>query len=935
MSRIRFRLRPLFLGIVVLLLDCAPLDKLTPNACGNGVVDNAEDCDTFPNDPADTTHARCGAPTDGDLACHLRCGLQDDGVTRLVCPEGWGCDVKHVCRQPTGEFDDALGAVSGGAQQLQVGDFDGDGRRDLVASGTRDRSAGRLRVHYFDDRGGLAQVALLPAAAVAPAVFQHDQDAPDAIAFGLIDPNRGGSLGVVSGLADRTFLPVVFPSATLPNVEATPVFVFPQVDNVRLPTAMSDREDNSVLILLKDPAAGSILRSLNGELNGGSKLNRLIPDGPAPSELRGPIVAARIFDGSTTSACGEVVIAAQVAAGPRVFVISPCRIIAGTGRSAWDSGSPGGLTPIVIPQALTGRGVIVADLDGDKHLDILVDTITGPFVMYGDATGTGLTPPAAWKPTVVADPALTASLGMPLAAGDLNLDGKADLVFKTGVAVRTTVAVAGDAGAPSGGDGTYAFSAADGQRTWSDAVVGRFNADLLPDVVTATKDAPDLQVYISGAGGKSTVTTVATNGVVQAFVKGDFDGDHIDDIAIAESTALADKSDLSIAYGRPFGGLEPPQRIGRVDKSEGLTVVPHGAAPADLGSFSFYRAQGNGQQSTAFTVLVGSSERQPLAPLFFIESLSCTRDVTPMDGCKPKRVSRPGDANRQWLPFALAAGPLGDRTNQAVLAYAAGVGGAGGLALGVWVANATSTGLGGLEAPKEQQVLDSGGFSSDLYDVSMRVAKIVTTTRDVDSVPDGLAEVIVATNAQNATDGMLMVVHPTRLRPDTQSFAPGSRMGTAGQIETVDLDGDGLFDAVVRFDLPAPGKVIAFLNDGNGGFSTSGITLTLPTPPPGTTDPGNPVAFAAIPVRGAPLTGAAGQTNALAVLTEHSVVLATLRPDKQGFDVRPLASHLSKTNIERATGIAAGDFNGDGLQDIAIANSAITLLLQTAKRTGK
>jgi hypothetical protein len=935
MSRIRFRLRPLFLGIVVLLLDCAPLDKLTPNACGNGVVDDAEDCDTFPNDAADKTHARCGAPTDGDLACHLRCGLQADGVTSLVCPEGWGCDVKHVCRQPTGEFDDALGAVSGGAKQLQIGDFDGDGRRDLVASGLRDRSASRLRVHYFDDLGGLAQVALLPAAAVAPAVFDHDHDGRDAIAFGLIDPNRGGSLGVVSGLADRTFLPVVFPSATLPSVEAAPVFVFPQVDNVRLPTAMTDREDNSILILLKDPSAGALLRSLNGELNGGSKLNRVIPDGPAPSEVRGAMVSARVFDGSTTSACGEVVIAAQVAAGPRVFVISPCRIIAGTGRSGWDSASPGGLTSIVIPQALGDRGVLVADLDGDQHLDILVDTVTEPFVMYGNATGTGLSTPALWKPTVMADPALTAPVGMPLAAGDLNLDGKADLVFGTGVATRTTIAVAGDAGAPSAGDGTYAFTFADGQRTWTDAVVGHFGADLLPDVVTATFRAPDLQVYISGAGGKTTVTSVTTNGVVEAFVKGDFDGDHIDDVAIAESTALPDKSDLSIAYGRPFGGLEPPQRIGTVDKSKGLAVVPHGAAPADLGSFSFYRAQATGPQSTAFTVLVGSSERQPLAPLFFIESLSCTRDVTAMEGCMPKRVSRPGDANRQWLPFALAAGPLGDPTNQAVLAYAAGVGGAGGLALGVWVANATTTGLGGLEAPKEQQVLDSGGFSSDLYDLSSRAAKIVTATRDIDSVPDGLAEVIVATNAQNATDAMLMVVHPTHLHPDTQSSAPGLRMGTAGQIETVDLDGDGLFDAVVRFDLPAPGKIVAFLNDGNGGFSNAGITLTLPPPPAGTADPGNPVAFAAIPVRGAPVAGAAGQTNALAVLTEHSVVLATLRPDKQGFDVKPLASHLTKTNIEGATGIAAGDFNGDGLQDIAIANGGITLLLQAARRTGK
>jgi hypothetical protein len=933
MSGTRSRLRPLFLGFVVLLLDCASLDKLTPDTCGNGVVDpKTEDCDTFPNDPKDTVHARCGAPADGELACHLRCGLQTDG-NNLACPDGWGCDTKQICRQPTGLFDDALGAVSGGARQLDIGDFDGDGRRDLVASGLRDRSASRLRVHYFDDAGGLAQVAVLPAAAVAPAVFDHDHNGRDAIAFGLVDAKGGGSLGVVSGLADRTFLPAVFPSATLPNVEATPVFVFAQLPNVLIPTAKDARDDSAILILQKDPTAGSVLRSLIGELGGSSRLNRMIPDGPAPTDVRGQIVAARVFDGSTTSACGEVVIAAQVAAGARVFVISPCRVVGTTGRSGWDSASPSGFLSLVVPETLGKRGVIVADLDEDHHLDILVDTTKGPFVSYGNDTGTGLADPVPWTPTIGLSP-----LPMPLAAGDLNLDGKTDLVFPTGVAVRASLSLGADAGVDAGVDagpdrsaGTYVFVAADGQRIWTDAVIGHFNGDGYPDIVAATAGFPDLQAYAGSAPGSgTTVTSITTNGVVEAFVRGDFDGDHLDDIAIAESTALPTKSDLSIAYGRAFGALEPPQRIGTVDKSKGLAVVPHGAAPADLGSYSFYRAQTDAPQSTAFTVLGGSSERQPLAPLFFVETLSCTRTDDP---CMPKRDSKPGDQNRQWLPFALAAGALGDPKNSAVLAYAAGVGGGGGPALGVWVADATTTGLGGLVAPKERRVLDGAGLPSDLYDQAAKTAKIVTTTRDVDNPPDKLDEVIVGVNAVNATDAVLMVVHPTRSSSDTQSTIPGARIGLAAQIEAIDLDGDGLRDAVVHFDLPAPGKIVVFLNDANGGFRVPGITLSLPPPAPGTTDPGAPVAFAGIAVRGAPPGSGPTQTNALAVLTEQSVVLATLRADKQGFDVTSLAPQVAKANIGGATAIAAGDFNGDGVQDIAIANNTITLMLQ--KRTAK
>ncbi|MBC7018263.1 FG-GAP repeat protein, partial [Salmonella enterica] len=73
-------------------------------------------------------------------------------------PEGWGCTTKGVCREPSGEFSKALGAVSGGASTLLVGDFDGDGRRDLVGAGPRNsRNTSRVRVHYFDDFGGLAQ----------------------------------------------------------------------------------------------------------------------------------------------------------------------------------------------------------------------------------------------------------------------------------------------------------------------------------------------------------------------------------------------------------------------------------------------------------------------------------------------------------------------------------------------------------------------------------------------------------------------------------------------------------------------------------------------------------------------------------------------------------------------------------------------------------
>jgi len=150
----------------------------------------------------------------------------------------------------------------------------------------------------------------------------------------------------------------------------------------------------------------------------------------------------------------------------------------------------------------------------------------------------------------------------------------------------------------------------------------------------------------------------------------------------------------------------------------------------------------------------------------------------------------------------------------------------------------------------------------------------------------------------------------------------------------VDLDGDGLLDAVGSFGVAPDTQVYVFLNQGKGTFAPTGIKLTFPADDPMAVGIGSPVAFAPINLRGAPATGGSAQTKGLAVLTEHSVVLVTLRPDKQGFDATNLASLLGK-EFGNATGIAAGDFNGDGVDDIAIADGSIRILLQTPARAAK
>ncbi|MDB4937301.1 MAG: hypothetical protein JWP87_4273, partial [Labilithrix sp.] len=197
--------------------------------------------------------------------------------------------------------------------------------------------------------------------------------------------------------------------------------------------------------------------------------------------------------------------------------------------------------------------------------------------------------------------------------------------------------------------------------------------------------------------------------------------------------------------------MEPARRIGTVDKPSGIAVVRHGTSPADLGVYSLYKsASDKTLRSTSFTLLAGSADRQPIAPLFFVDTLSCSRTDQP---CPKPRAALPAGASRGWDPLGLGAGPLTSATTSSVLSYAVGGGpttARDGLAFGVWVADGNPDVPGGLAAPKERQVLD-GEF--DLYDVDSRAAKIATATRDVDNRPDGLAEIIVATNLTNGTDG--------------------------------------------------------------------------------------------------------------------------------------------------------------------------------------
>lgn len=888
------RLRPILLAFTVLLVDCATLEPLPTNACGNGVVDAREDCDTFPNDAT----GRCGAPSEGEAACRLHCGKQPSGET-FACPEGWGCSVRGLCREPSARFDTALAAVSAGVTNVAVGDFDGDGRKDVLGTGPRTvDNASRVRVHYFDDVGGLAQAVALPSQLISPSIIDFDRDGRDDITFGLGGAGTVGGLGALTGLVDRRFLSVLFPAVSLTDTEAVPISV--QADRLPMPTG----NQSAILLLARSPKT-ALLTSIDSAL-GTTRFTHALPVGP--EALRGRPLAARVFDANPLSTCGEIVAAVETPSGPRVYLFSPCTPSEDDGKSDWSTRKEA-FDELSVPAALGPKGVLVADPYGTGHLSIIVDGVDGSYIAKNVDGKTLL-------------PFVKHGAPMPLAAADFNQDGIDDLVFDKAVALSIKSSGPGDAGAAKDagavGEGSFAPTILETAGTWTDAITGNFNGDAFPDFVVRSAGSPDLKLYASTGSGAFNVFTVTTDNVVERIAKGDFDGDQIEDIAISQVSTVAGASDLAIAYGRGFGGPEPSRVVGRIAQPQGLLgITGDNGAIAGLGVYTYGTATDLGLRPLKLTLLQGSGDRQPLAPLFYFDSAS-TRTA----------------AGRVWQPVTVAPGAFQQAGRIDVFSYAVGRRyDASGMPLttvaGAWLSKGDPAIQGGLAAPVETKSVDN---TIRLFDTTVGAVNVATANGDVDNASDNLDEVVVVTNDAKTGTAVLQVVQPgkgTLIGAPTPiaklPVAPGA------QLELVDVDGDGFRDVVCVLGAKDAAQVFVILNDGKGGFGRS--PLVVPTAAAAASTASGARGFALVTVGGAPALGVGRKRRALAVATERSVVLATLRDDRTAFDARDTSDLFGANGLSSGTGIAAGDFNGDGVDDLAVADSGtLRLILQIPAR---
>lgn len=883
-------------------LDCATLDKIETNTCGNGVVDydKGEDCDGFGREGA-----ACGKPGTA-TACKLDCSKAADGAGGK-CPSGWGCGLDAVCRPPSGTFGaKASLAVPADAFKLDVGDFDGDGRMDVL-SRARPGIAGtsRARVHFVD--GAALQTTLVPGSYAISHVADVNGD-------GLADlPLSNGGLGVLYGTRQRGFAPLVSPSLRRKDLALLiPVYAQPLVQ----------AEAGTAVALAYLGPAGQLSIDVGGASGEAQKtdlgsLPSLLGAGPedirfesgqfgAPLRLLGssssPTVCGAVGQ-ATCTPCGDVVVWSTK--GQTVSIIRPCEVqTIVEPDSAGFSTSRFTLTPnpktasVSVP---ADAGVItqvrVGEFDGfPANTDLFIQTSKGLlFFIPGPAFNNPNKP----LTTEAADYQV-------LATEDLNGDGLADVVSSRFVGVSH---VAHRIVEPDAGDGGRTVQPFVDQSLvylrqgapWVEVVVADFTGDGRPDLVARAEGSTELD-FLGGVGFATVPSTIQATGPVTRMQVGDFDGDLTPDLAFAVRNLDGVTDDVYIAYGR--SGTAPGEPV-LVAAGQGelrqLLNVRQGRSNGfgddidDLAIVTWNRAASTTEVSVAF----GSSSRVPIA-LF-----APTRIVSPIGKTEQRaelfidafagrfRDNATTTAGKDLLGLSLAQTSRkgGDVTREQWFAH-------GILADGANYAQPRF--LGDNKLPTELGLSKYVSWLGNLAGDTRDEVVLLSAARS------GLKlEVLSVAAAANPSDTGVIAM-------TVASENVAGALDAVSELHGWDVTADGRTDLLL---LPAASSA--------GGGAQPQMLIQSATSTFGRPEPVPAQAFG---LTFAQVSVAEGRTLislGKSGLLKHKWQGAAWQSTPVAFD--------DDLTLRSPTGLVAGDFNGDGLDDLAIADGGVVrIFLQLA-----
>jgi hypothetical protein len=933
------------------------LPDIDRGVCGNGVVepDHNEDCDNGITD--DAGHPTC-YPAGSVAACHFDCSTVD-------CPIGFFCGNDAVCRKPAGIFKDTGHATQVDADHLLVGDFDHDGLGDVVA-----QTQVQMNVLFGDPSGALSDPFTVRAPGSNPTVglLALDPDGGSA-SEPYTDLIFSASDGITTwrGRQDRTLAPTPYPSLQIGAQES------------RVIEARTTSPFDDILVLtpigqFEAGVPGSVLGDVGSDEapDKDHRFAEFLTEDAQPSKLVGNVAIANFYDGAS-SPCSELAFAFGTASfQDRVVVVTTCSSPTDLNIIQDDGGTAIPPLPVFLPAGAivrpNGFGPTSADVNGDGHIDLLIDTlftftdgsgthtIEASFVAYSVGDGTFSSSPTLSP----ADNTFSFFSGAAvLAVGQLTkaTDVFPDTVLTTGIVLEFP---AGPPDADGGVTPGPPFVIAAPQE-WIDARVADINDDGFADVVAGSSGRVDIYVASGNALEVMTGVHYAVDGAASQFAIGDFDGDRVPDIAFRADHGDG-TSDLDVMWGHLLSVPDDPLVVGRFgnirtigtgviasvlggnDSVGDLGVVVEGPpdAGSDAGPFSV-------------SVLAGATNRQLQAPFIIQEPIPGTANGSDVGFPAAFSVGQLTAGDRH---LDLASGALVFRTLDAGAADGSVPDGSVPQVADVQLAVTQSTGAAQLSADPSQlkfsDKIDSFAASTSCQGAGCNPARADWTqlslvSVDLDGTEDagvgnGVDEIVGVAPALLSTD----VAHPTKnLSADgvifwarfdgkdwkIQSVAPlGSLPGNAATgfsagfaaISAADVNGDGANDVLALVDGSKSTTLLAYINQKNGQLPSKATAISLPAY---STDPGAPfhiVSIAAVDADSDPgkeiamLTDQGGLFLAKSNAAGDSFTVTGPLCDGAALEACANNSHL---RIPSGQAIAAIDVDGDGIQDLLLESN--------------